>query len=877
MSPQSSIAHYRITAKIGEGGMGEVWRATDIKLNRDVALKVLPGAFAQDPGRMARFTREAKVLASLNHPNIAAIYGVEERALVMELVEGPTLAERIAQGPIPLEETLLVARQIAEALEYAHDHGVIHRDLKPANVKITPEGRVKVLDFGLAKALSREPAPADPMSSPTVTMRATSPNTIMGTAAYMSPEQARGQTVDKRADVWAFGLVLYEMLTGRQLFAGPTVSDILANVLRGDLDLTGVPAALWPVVDRCLRRDPRRRWQAIGDVRLLLEECTQVAPTPMAPLRRSAMPWIAAMLMAVSFAVAGAGWWRATRPVDHPLVRISMDLGPEAMTGLNLTAAISPDGRRLVFPARGLDGKQQLATRLLDQAQSVLLPGTEGGSSPIFSPDGQWIAFFAGSQLKKISAQGGALVTLCGSSTTIWPGGSWGGDGNIVTTFGQLDSLWKVPSAGGTPQRLTKLDRGEITHRWPQILPGGGVVLFTASPSASGLDNANIEAVSLKTGQVKILQHGGYYGRYLPSGHLVYVHQGVLFGVKFDPDRLEIRGSPVPLLEDVAANPVSGGGQFDFSRAGTFVYAAGKNTAQAWRVSWLENSGKMEPLMASPGAYAAPRLSPDGRKLTLIADGADIYVYDLERDTPTRLTFRGDSQLPVWAPDSKHVLFASGTSLFWMRSDGSGEPQPLLESPNGPRPWSLSSDGRHLAYFERTLDTGMDLWTLPLDITDPEHPKAGKPEPFLRTPADEMLPRFSPDGRWIAYRSNESGGPEVYVRPFPAASGGRWQISTGGGIYALWSDNGRELFYETADNRIMVVDYTVDGASFVAGKPRPWSDRQIFYTGTSNLDLAPGGKRFAVFSTPETAPSEKGSVHVTMLLNFFDELKRRLP
>jgi Tol biopolymer transport system component len=361
---------------------------------------------------------------------------------------------------------------------------------------------------------------------------------------------------------------------------------------------------------------------------------------------------------------------------------------------------------------------------------------------------------------------------------------------------------------------------------------------------------------------------------------LVYVHQGVLFGVGFDPVRLEARGAPVPLLEDLAADAATGGGQFDFSTTGTFLYVAGKSAAQAWQIAWLDSSGNTQPLLATPGTYALPRLSPDGRKLTFIGDGADIYVHDLERDTTGRLTFTGHANGPVWAPDGKHIVFESiGNShtLSWIRSDGSREPQQILGSPNIIVPWDLSPDGRRLVYRESDPETGQDLWTLPLDITDPDHPRPGKPEPFLRTPASETVPRFSPDGRWIAYRSDELGNNEIYVRPFPAASEGRWQISSDGGLYAFWSNNGRELFYETTDNRIMAVDYTVRGDSFVPGKPRLWSDKQLFYTGTPNLDLAPDGKRFAVLALPETAPGEKGSVHVTMLLNFFDELKRRIP
>jgi Tol biopolymer transport system component len=581
-------------------------------------------------------------------------------------------------------------------------------------------------------------------------------------------------------------------------------------------------------------------------------------------------------VLAIVAAVALWLGWRSTRPVEQPLTRLTVDLGTEAMPGTNLTTAISPDGRRLAFPARGPEGKEELATRLLDQAQVTLLPGTENGRDPFFSPDGQSIGFFAGNELNKISVQGGAPVTLC-PIPLYESGASWGDDGNIVVSMGDYLPLMRVPAAGGQLQALTKLGPGEGSQRWPQVLPGGGAVLFT-SVATTGQDRLSIEAITLKTGQTKILQRGGYSARYLPSGHLVYLNQGVLFGVGFDLERLEVRGTPTRLLEDVAPFTVNGGSQFDCSATGTFVYVAGKSGAQPLQVEWLDSSGKTQPLMDAPGWYGIPRLSPDGRKLAFVSDGPDVHIYDLERGTTNRLTDAGHSEIPVWAPDGKHLVFNSaGTSIYWARSDGVGEPQRLLERAGLVVAWSVSPDGRWLAYYERGPQTGFDIWMLPLDLTDPDHPKPGKPELFLRTPAQEMLPRFSPDGRWIAYRSNESGIDEIYVRPFPAGRGGQWQISRGGGIYGLWSNNGRELFYETAERRIMVMDYTVEGDSFVPGKPRVWSDKQLFYTGLSNLDLAPDGKRFAVLALAKAAEGEKDSRHVTMLLNFFDELKRRIP
>ncbi len=881
MTPQQSIAHYRITTSLGEGGMGEVWRATDTRLNRDVAIKILSDAFAHDAERMARFTREAQVLASLNHPNIAAIYGIEDRALIMELVEGETL-----KGPLPLETALDYARQIADALEAAHEKGIVHRDLKPGNIMVTHAGVVKVLDFGLAKA--QESVSAGGVGdSATLTASPTRAGVILGTAGYMAPEQARCRVVDKRADIWAFGVVLYEMLTGRRLFKGETVSDTLAAVLREEPDLTRVPLKVRRLVHRCLEKDPRKRLRDISDAWDLLEDTGQTAPS------RSRVSM--AVIVALAIIAAGASWiaWRATRPVESLLTRLNVDLGPDAVTGLNLTVAISPDGRRLVYPARGQDGKPQLATRLLDQPEATLLPGTEDGHDPFFSPDSQWVGFFADGKLKKISVLGGAPVALC--AVPFGLGATWGEDGTIIVTLNQQSGLFRVPAAGGNPQLFTKLGKSHSTHRWPQMLPGGQAVLFTASSVVLGMENASIGAAPLKSGVTKTLIADGYFGRYLPAngnrGYLVYLHQGVLFGVRFDPGRLEVQGTPVPLLEDVAASPIMGGGQFDLSAApdghGTLVYLAGKGAAQTWPVAWLDSSGNTPPLIPTPNAYSNPRFSPDGRRLAVgltTSSGTDIYVYEMERETMTRLTFGGQASIPVWTPDGKHIASLSkggGYGIWWDRSDGSGEPQQILVAQlaqNNAVPWSFSPDGRRLAYFRLSdPDTGNDIWTLPLDTSDPDHVKAGKPEPFLVTPANEYLPMFSPDGRWIAYRSDESGTFEIYVRPFPAGRGGKWQISTGGGLYGLWSNNGRELFYETAANRIMVVDYTVNGDSFVPGKPRVWSDKQLFFTGTSNLTLHPDGKRFAVFPMPETTGPDKGTVHVTFLQNFLDELKRRIP
>jgi Tol biopolymer transport system component len=877
----AKLGPYEILAPIGAGGMGEVYRARDTKLKRDVALKVLPEAFARDPERMARFQREAEVLASLNHPNIAAIYGVEDRALVMELVEGVE-----PKGPMPFDEAWKIGSQIAAALEYAHDKGVVHRDLKPANIKVTSDGTVKVLDFGLARLnRDREEAESDPANSPTLTISPTSAGMILGTAAYMSPEQARGKPVDKRADIWAFGVLLYEMLTGKQLFQGETISDTLAQVLTKQPDWERVPSKVRRLLQRCLEKDPAKRLRDISGVGLLLEE-----PPEMFAPSRSRLSWVVSGIAVLIATVALWGWWRATRPVNHRLMRLSVDLGPDAIAGEFITTAISPDGTRLVFPMKSPDGNQMLATRLLDETKPSLLSGTANGTDPFFSPDGQWIGFFADGKMKKISVQGGAPVTLCDAPDA--RGASWGEDGKIIVALNNFGALSRVPAEGGMPQPVTKL-QGAITHRWPQYLPGSEAVLFTLASSLAAFEDATIAAVSLKTGELKVLVRDGYFGRYLPTGnatgHLVYVHEGVLFGVPFDPKRLELRGAAVPLLEDLAADPSSGAGQISFSRTpsgpGPLVYRTGKVSAQGYPVSWLDNSGKTQPLIATPSFYVNPRFSPDGRRLALAqtaGSNAGIFVYDWQRDTMSRLTFGTQQTLsPTWSPDGKHIVFrfsfAGGFSLGWIRADGAGEIQRVLDSKNNVVPYSFFPDGRRLAYFELDPERSGDLWTLPLDVRDPDHPKAGKPEPFLRTAAAEVFPAVSPEGRWIAYESNESGRFEVYVRPFPGP-GAKWQISNAGGQLPVWSRNGRELFFQNLDNRIMVADYEPKNESFVAGKPRLWTDQQLHDAGgTLNYDLAPDGKRFAIFPNVPALADEKGAVHMTFLLNFFDELRRRAP
>jgi Tol biopolymer transport system component len=904
----TKLGPYQILGPLDAGGMGEVYRALDTQLDREVAVKVLPHSMASDPERLARFDREAKILAALNHPNIAVIYGLEKfdggRALVMELVPGDTLGARIKKGALPQEEALQVAKQIAEALEAAHEKNITHRDLKPGNVMITPTGLVKVLDFGLAAMSSPAQSSADPDNSPTLTMGMTAAGTIMGTAAYMAPEQAAGAPIDRRADIWSFGVVLWEMLTGKRLFSGgESISHTLADVLRAPIDFEQIPASpVRKLLKRCLDRSLKTRLQSIAEARIAIDEILTGTATD-APAqnrdreeagRRAWLPWAVAATLGLIAAVAGTAWWSTGQPVDQPLIRISGDLGPDAIAGANQTVAISPDGKRIVYPVRS-GGKQLLATRLLDQPAPTLLSGTDNATVPFFSPDGQWIGFGADGKLKKISVLGGAALALCDAPSL--RGASWGADGNIIVALNSTTvGLSRVPDSGGQPQTLTKpQDRGEQRNFWPHSLPDGNAVLFAAN-SSGNWDTANVEVLALKdgalkTGEVKILVRGGYSPHYVPAasggvGHLVYVHEGVLLGVPFDPVKLELRGTPAPLLEDVAANAGTGGGQFDISRTGSLVYLAGKSTTSGVTLSWMDSSGKMEPLLPKMERYEHPRFSPDGNFLAIsmitISKGRyDVYVYDWRHDTMPRLTFNGANNVEAeWSPDGKHLVYDADDGLWWVRADGGGEPQRLLEGKpeinrtvNG-----ISPDGKRVSYSIVGLEGKMDTYTLPLDLSDPEHPKAGKPEVFLRTPAWEGWARFSPDGRWMAYVSDESGTREIYVRPFPGP-GGKWQISSGGGAAPVWSRDGRQLFYGNPELKIMVSDYTTKGDSFTYSKPRVWSDTGL--NGGNGLnpyfDIAPDGKRFAVIPRADAAQEKQGNLHATFLLNFADEVRRRVP
>jgi Tol biopolymer transport system component len=835
------------------------------------------------------------------NPNIAAIYDLQEaensRFLVLELVEGETLAERIRRGPLPVDEALHIAKSICDAVEAAHEKGVVHRDLKPANVKITPEGAVKVLDFGLAKihAPSSAASPEVSSQSPTLlSMAATNAGIIIGTAAYMSPEQARGREAGHRSDVFAIGCILYEMLTGRQAFQGEEVSDILASVLAREPDFAALPAnvsaRVRELLRRCLEKNPKRRWHAVGDLRIEIEnalagpagEPAQTA-APRVVIGNTALAAVAA---SVSFALAVTLFlwapWR-TAPAAAPAVplRMSGELGTDASLAANLPAgnsalALSPDGSVLAFVARK-GGNIQIYIRRLGQLEASPLSGTSGAQSPFFSPDGQWLGFFADNKLKKISVTGGAAVTLCDAPNP--RGGSWGDDGFIAfTLISTAVSMQRVPAAGGKVETLAKFADGEVAQRRPWQMPGGKGVLYSSATTVGAYDDANIVVQPLPSGTPKVLIRGGYHAAYVPSGHLVYIHEGTLFAAPFDLNRLEVTGQSVPVVEGVSAQPGNPAAQFAVSQSGVLAYLPGTSAGVGAPVVWMSHDGKTAPLRPMPSNWNNLHFSPDGRRLAFdIQDPSnlDVWVYEWARDTLSRLTFdpAGD-QRPVWMPDSSRIAFASQRAkgpfnLYWQRADGTGDVQRLTESSNAQFPASFHPSGKYLVFGENTPQNFVDLMILPIEGDEKSGWKPGKPSVFLSTPANETEPMFSPDGRWIAYQSNESGRANVFVRPFPGP-GGKWQI--GEGTRAAWSRTRRELLYVAPDSRIMVASYTVEGDSFRADKPRLWSEQPIL---RNQFDLHPDGDRIAA-AVPSGQAEEKLD-KVTFIFNFFDELRRIAP
>jgi serine/threonine protein kinase/Tol biopolymer transport system component len=896
------IGEYEVIALIGAGGMGEVYRARDTKLNRDVALKVLPAAFTSDVDRLARFEREAQVLALLNHPHVAAIYGLEEsngiRALVMELVEGPTLAERIDEQAMALEEALPVAKQIAEALEYAHEKGIIHRDLKPANVKLSADGNVKVLDFGLAKALEEQAPVGNSSVSPTLTLEGTRAGVILGTAAYMSPEQARGAAADKRADIWAFGCVLYEMLAGKSVFHGETTSDILAAVLKSEPDWsalgTTTPLAIRNLIRRCLVKDRKQRLQAIGEARIVLEESpSQAAPTEGPPAQRP-IPWIAATAVAtIALAVLALVHFRE-KPAVPELVRFPIP-APEKSTFFS-GAYVSPDGRRIAFSASGPDGRNFLYIRALDSFESRPLAGTEGYLvPPLWSPDSRFIAFWVAGKLKKVEASGGPPQTLC-DVAGVWRGGAWSREGVII--FGTAShGLMQVSDTGGAASPLTNLDstRTESFHGWPTFLPDGRHFIYVRSSSdeTSGLFLGSLDAKPEQQ-SFKRLVAAGSFAAYAPAkpgasnssvGDILFVREGSLMAQAFDAQRLELSGEAVPIADELNDTGVP---QFSVSTTGVLAYRAGGPGVggPTTQLTWFDRTGKALGTVGEEGHYNTVALSPDGARVAFSRSGrqvhflrgggglpyTDLWVHEFTRNTSTQLTFgAGVNWMAVWSSDGRRIVFASNRdgnfNLYQKDSSGAGKEDLLLKTGETKFPYDWSPDGRFVL-FSSPVTPGQksDLWFLPLTGDN------RKPVLYLQTAASESKARFSPDGRFVAYTSDASGMNDVYVQPFPEASGGKWKI--GSGYQPYWRRDGKELFYISTDSKLMAVDVTTNPA-FKAGIPKalfpaPIWGPPMFVT---RYDVTADGKKFLI-NTLRPEATGAASTPITVVLDWQAGLKK---
>jgi eukaryotic-like serine/threonine-protein kinase len=917
LSEGTSLGPYSIVSPLGAGGMGEVYRATDSRLKRQVAVKILPSGVAADPDRLARFQREAEVLASLNHPHIAAVYGLEDaggmKALVMELVEGPTLADRITQGPIPPDEALPIARQIAAALGAAHASGIIHRDLKPANIKVRNDGTVKVLDFGLAK-LARTDASSAPhlldaatLTSPGHAPAVTTMGLILGTAAYMSPEQARGRDVDKRTDIWAFGAVLYEMLTGVRAFAGDDVTETMAAVVKSTPDWSALPAEtpspVVSLIQRCLEKDRNARIGDIAVAQFLLGDSASIGVSPATRARTSTraagmirtLPWLFAALV---LGLAG-GWLLGRRPPAIPAVsRLQMSVLPaDSLTSSDVSSrparhvlAISPDGRLAVFSAqRG--NVAQLYARPLDRDSAVPIAGTEGGVAPFFSSDGSSIGFWVGSTVKRVPIAGGQPATIADVPEGMRGSATWGDDGTIF--LASSAGISRVPSTGGTPATLIASDRSKNErHVLPHALPGGKAILFT-TVSGREWSAASIVLLSVDSGAQRVLMKGGADARYVDSGHLVFVKGGTLMSVPFDLRSQQIAGSPVAVLEDVMQsmnNPNSadetGAGHFAVSRSGALLYLTGgvtPNLESSWE--WVDRTGARKKVDGVPtGSYVFPRLSPDGQRVAVnvrrpASRVADIWIYDVLRAAPTRLTFEGSNSSPVWSPDGRRVVFsadAQGSSnLYVVSADGSGKPERLTKSDYSQIPSSWDRTTGMLAFLQRpTLET-TGIWVMPVDG------RPATPKLFLESRFYLSHAEFSPDGRWIAYTSNESGGSEVYVQPYPGP-GEKVRVSTdstGGGTEPVWAPDGRELLYRGFGPHGGVMAATISSTSpFRVNPPRLLVELNTSeYDSTSPIrswNVSPDGRRFLA-SRFERMGQPITTLHV--VLNFDEELRRLVP
>jgi hypothetical protein len=905
------IGPYEVIAPIGAGGMGQVYRAHDSRLHRDVALKLLPPAFAADPDRLARFRREAQVLAALNHPNIAAIYGLEETttdgqvpqlALAMELVPGRTLDELVT-APIPLDDALRIARQIALALEAAHEQGIVHRDLKPANIKVTDDGTVKVLDFGLAKAQAPGAGSgADLANSPTETSPAlTQMGVILGTARYMAPEQAKGKPVDRRADIWAFGVVVFELLSGRPLYRGETVTETIAHVITQPPDWTllpaATPAAVRRLLRRCLEKDPRNRLQSAGDARLEIDEILSgvaagEAPLAVVPAERNSwarlVPWaIAAVAMLVAFA---ALWPRPAQPLRTVRAEVRAGENQELVIDPDLDgpiAAISPDGRTITY--LGATGNvRRLYARAIDQVDPVALAGTDGAVQHFFSPDSRSVGFFANGNLMQAPVSGGAptVVTFAAASR----GGAWGPNNVIVFTPGITSGLSRVSAAGGQASPVTTLKPNERTHRWPAFLPDGQHVLFVCQLNDAAYDDGTIELARVDTGERKVLVRGGTFPQYLPSGHLAYFRGSTMYAVPFDLSTLEVRGEPAVVLTGVmsagggvGAGPGNGAAQVSVSSDGTLVYVpAFAFSDPVNRLAIVDRAGRVTYEYEEQKVFRDPKFSPDGRRIaTRIFDGKaeQLHLLDPARGTLTKVTFDGTyAGMPVWSADGEELFHASNLStgaleVFRTRVDGTGGVKRLTTDGQTRIPTSLWPERGLLAISDLNPQTNFDLAVLSLSD--------GKLTPFLSTPAVELLGDFSPDGKWMAYMVVEADGtPGVFVRAFPDGSGLRQVSTSGGGAIPLWTKGGRELIYvdiRASESLVMSVDVTPDGNGLALGKPKELFKLSLaILINATMLDASADGMRFAVLLTqqqPGTTPVPQRT-HARLVVNFLEEVRR---
>ncbi len=900
-----TIAHYRVLEKIGEGGMGVVYRGHDSRLTRDIAIKVLPDVFAGDPQRLARFEREARLLASLNHPNIAAIHGLEEYEgklfLILELVEGQTLSERLMKSRIPLDETLDICRQIAEGLEAAHEKGIIHRDLKPANVKVTPEGKVKILDFGLAKAFYEQGAPVDPSRSPTITEQMTAPDVILGTAAYMSPEQAKGKPVDKRADIWAFGCVMYECLTGKRAFQGDTITETLAAILKSEPEWTPLPAETPPavraVLRECFQKDPAHRLRDVADAFIGIQALAAQPPEWTEFPRRSSVWWIAGSVVVVAVAAAFVTIALMKRFQVAPSARVTraiVRIEPgqwlagttrqmEFWRPCRTSMAISSDGRFIVYSAiegnPSSEAVPRLYLRQTDKLEAKPIEGTEGGINPFLSPDDRWVGFWANDKLRKVTIEGGVPVILCDAAWTF--GVNWGPDNNIVFSPDQAAGLFSVADGGGKPQPLTTPDRTkeEVSHRLPHYLPDSKGVLFTITKDVVDTQ-PSVALLDLKSRKWRVLLEDAADARYIPTGHLVFLRRGTLIAVPFNLNRLEITGQPVPAIANVmqATNSTNTGyntdaGQFSISNSGWLIYVTGGVIPDMENsLLWVDQRGNAQPVASLKASFGAPRLSPDGQRIAFSTSGSEwrLHVYDLTRGTESSLAGEGKSEFSTWTPDGKRLVFDSWKSgvsnLCWQPADTSAPMERLTTSQSGMYPGSLTPDGATLAFGEYHPDTGHHIMLLDL--------LSRRVTPLLNSEARPMYPMFSPDGRWLAYTSEESGRREVYVRPFPNL-GGKWKVSLEGGSEPLWTRNGKQLFYRWRD-QVWVVDVRTD-AGFTPGKPHLLFERPGFRTMDLNpcWDISVDGQKFLMVKLDDRKPQPV--TEMILVMNWFEELKRLCP